>query len=418
MLPRATMLCLLTVLLLAPARQIRAQPASDAVTVYTVVDTLVGAVGGVAVDRIGTIYVADFGEHVWKIRPDGRHELFATGLYGASGNTLDPMGNLFQANFGGNYVTKIDRHGNQEVYVSEGLNGPVGITLDGDGMLYVNNCRGNTVSKVAPDRTVTPFAESPLFNCPNGITVGPDSNLYVVNFSDEKMLKVTPDGTVSEFATLPGGGNGHVTVARGDLYATSFRGQRIYRVSLDGEVTLVAGTGQRGEANGPGSEATFSWPNGIATGPTGDRLYVNDYLNRFPPTVAEPPVPLSSVRMIKLTSISDVMTQALRSEGIAAMEDAYRAFKENPATASLYTEVEVNRLGYVLMQQGRLDAAIAAFELNVESYPNSFNVYDSLAEAYLNDGQTDLAVQFYEKSLELNPGNTNATQMLEKLRSE
>ncbi|NBC19410.1 MAG: tetratricopeptide repeat protein [Bacteroidetes bacterium] len=420
LLPRSialtTLLLLTSVSLLPCAAQ--TPSAAESHTVYTVADTLVGAVGGVAVDGIGTIYVADFRESVWKVLPDGRTSRFATGLYGASGNTIDAQGNLFQANFSGHYISKIDRHGTQEIYVAEGLNGPVGIDFGPDGHLYVNNCQGNTISRVTPERAVSTFAESPLFNCPNGLTVGPDSNLYVVNFRDEKMLKVTPDGAVSEFATLPGGGNGHVAVARGALYATSFRGQRIYRVDLDGTVTLVAGTGQRGEQDGAGSEATFSWPNGIAAAPTGDRLYVNDFLNRFPPTVTEPPVPLSSVRMLKLPSISDLMAQALRSGGIAAMEEAYHTFKDNPANASLYTEIEVNRFGYALMQQDQLQAAIVAFKLNVESYPNSFNVYDSLAEAYMNDGQTERAIQFYEKSLEINPGNTNAKEMLAKLRGE
>jgi sugar lactone lactonase YvrE len=392
--------------------------AAESHTVYTVADTLVGAVGGVAVDRIGTIYVADFRESVWKVLPDGRTSLFATGLYGASGNTIDTQGNLFQANFSGHYISKIDRHGHQEIYAAEGLSGPVGIDFGPDGSLYVSNCQGNTISRVAPDREVTPFAESPLLNCPNGLTVGPDSNLYVVNFRDEKMLKITPDGLVTPFATLPGGGNGHVAEARGALYATSFQGQRIYRVDLDGTVTLVAGTGQRGEQDGAGSEATFSWPNGIAAAPTGDRLYVNDFLNRFPPTVVEPPVPLSSVRMLKLPALSDLMARALQAGGIAAMEETYRAFKNEPANASLYTEIDVNRFGYALMQQDQLPAAIAVFKLNAESYPNSFNVYDSLAEAYMNDGQTDRAVQFYEKSLEINPANTNAKEMLQKLRGK
>jgi Tfp pilus assembly protein PilF len=57
------------------------------------------------------------------------------------------------------------------------------------------------------------------------------------------------------------------------------------------------------------------------------------------------------------------------------------------------------------------------FELNVESYPNSFNVYDSLAEAYMNAGDSDHAIEFYEKSLAINPGNTNATAMIDKIRS-
>jgi tetratricopeptide (TPR) repeat protein len=48
-------------------------------------------------------------------------------------------------------------------------------------------------------------------------------------------------------------------------------------------------------------------------------------------------------------------------------------------------------------------------------YPRSFNVYDSLGEAYLMNGDKDLAIENYRKSLELNPDNSNAAKMLKKL---
>ncbi|MDX1429124.1 MAG: hypothetical protein R3282_02500, partial [Rhodothermales bacterium] len=226
-----------------PAQPAGAQLSSKDYQVYTLVDSIAGGVGGVAADRAGTIYVADFGDNVWKVKPDGRISLFASGFYGASGNTIGPMGYLYQSSFYGNYVSRVDRHGNHEVYVSDGISGPVGVAMDADGNLYVNNCSANSISKVSPDRSASTLVQSDLLNCPNGLTLGPDGNLYVVNFSDERMLKVTPDGEISLFATLPGGGNGHVTVAGGSLFATSFRGQKVYSVSMDGEVALVAGTG-------------------------------------------------------------------------------------------------------------------------------------------------------------------------------
>ena len=388
---------------------------NTASSVFTVVDSIAGAVGGVTVDRAGNVYVADFGDNVWRVKPDGRVSLFASGFYGASGNTIDSQGNLFQANFYGNSISRVTRTGEHEVYVSEGLQGPVGLVFDARGNLYVNNCSGNTISVVRPDRTVENFAAGSPLNCPNGLTIDSDGNLYVVNFRDEKMLKVSPEGELSEFATLPGGGNGHVTIARESLIATSFRGQRIYQVSMDGEVSLLAGSGQLGEVDGPGTEATFSWPNGIAAGPSGDRVYINDYVNRFPPTITFPPVPRSSLRMVKFPSIADILAEGLRSGGPEAMTAAYRAFKSSPATASTFTEIDVNRFGYQLLQNGQLQAAVEVFKLNAESYPNSFNVYDSLAEAYMHSGQTEQAIKNYRKSLELNPANSNAHEMLRKL---
>ncbi len=386
--------------------------------VLTLTDTLPAAVGGVTVDRAGMIYVADFRETVWKVTPDGQASVFATGFYGASGNAIDSRGNLFQSNFYGNYISKVDRFGEHVTFADSGLSGPVGIVIDADDNLYVTNCSANALSKVTKHGVISTFAESGLFRCPNGITRDPQGNTYVVNFSNGALLKVTPDGEVSGFATLPGGGNGHVTFARGNLYATSFRGNRIYKVSLAGEVTLLAGTGAAGGQDGLALEATFTFPNGIATTTGGGRLYVNDFINRFPPTVEQPPQPLSVVRQIKLASISDVLTAALTSGGTQGMIGAYRKWKTDPATAGVFTEVEMNLLGYQLMTGGQLSAATEVFELNVESYPLSSNVYDSLAEAYMNAGENAKAIQFYEKSLEINPANTNAVDMLKKIRGQ
>ena len=58
------------------------------------------------------------------------------------------------------------------------------------------------------------------------------------------------------------------------------------------------------------------------------------------------------------------------------------------------------------------------FKLNVTDYPQSANAYDSLAEAYMTGGDKELAIRNYRRSVELNPGNTNAVEMLKKLEGE
>jgi CubicO group peptidase (beta-lactamase class C family) len=80
------------------------------------------------------------------------------------------------------------------------------------------------------------------------------------------------------------------------------------------------------------------------------------------------------------------------------------------------SESSINSTGYRLMGQNKLVDAICIFQLNVELYPRSWNVYDSLAEAYMNHGDKELAIQNYEKSLELNPKNTNGVATLQKLK--
>jgi hypothetical protein len=54
----------------------------------------------------------------------------------------------------------------------------------------------------------------------------------------------------------------------------------------------------------------------------------------------------------------------------------------------------------------------------VEAYPESYNTYDSLGEAYMNNGEKDLAIQNYQKSLQLNPNNRNGIEMLKKLNAQ
>ena len=63
----------------------------------------------------------------------------------------------------------------------------------------------------------------------------------------------------------------------------------------------------------------------------------------------------------------------------------------------------------------KVDEAIKIFELNVEMFPEAFNPYDSLGEAYMIKGDKKLAIKNYAKSLELNPQNTNAIVMLSKI---
>jgi tetratricopeptide (TPR) repeat protein len=62
--------------------------------------------------------------------------------------------------------------------------------------------------------------------------------------------------------------------------------------------------------------------------------------------------------------------------------------------------------------------AIEIFKLNVEAYPESANVYDSLGEAYIVNGDKQLAIRNYQRAVELNPQNTNAIEMLKKLRAQ
>jgi hypothetical protein len=238
------------------------------------------SVGGVTIDAIGNIYVADFGEVVWKVTPEGeRHEL-ASGLYGASGNAVDKQGNLLQSSFYGDSITRIDRKGQAKPFVTSGLSGPVGIAISKQtGEVYVANCRGNTIARVAADGTVSSFARSGLFKCPNGMSFDGDGNLYVVNFRDNRMFKVDPKGTVAPFAKVSKKGLGHLCFRKDRFYVTAFESHEIYEVTLAGAAKRILGNGERGIVDGAGANARLSFPNGIACSAYMPRLYINEYVN-------------------------------------------------------------------------------------------------------------------------------------------
>jgi CubicO group peptidase (beta-lactamase class C family) len=95
--------------------------------------------------------------------------------------------------------------------------------------------------------------------------------------------------------------------------------------------------------------------------------------------------------------------------------EGYKKIKREKPLNNVVQEARLNDLGYSLLQSNKVSEAIAVFKVNVELYPNSANVYDSLGEAYMTAGQKDLAMTNYKKSLELNPKNQNAVNMLKKL---
>jgi glyoxylase-like metal-dependent hydrolase (beta-lactamase superfamily II) len=116
-------------------------------------------------------------------------------------------------------------------------------------------------------------------------------------------------------------------------------------------------------------------------------------------------------------SICAPMTEALVADDVDAAVRVYRRLKEEPESWS-FAEEELNMLGYQLLARERTEDAIVIFELNVEAYPEGFNTYDSLGEAFMIAGKNEAAIANYERSLALNPDNANAATMLARLRGE
>lgn len=114
-------------------------------------------------------------------------------------------------------------------------------------------------------------------------------------------------------------------------------------------------------------------------------------------------------------SIVSVLQKTIVDKGIAAGIAQYRDLKAKESATYNFAEAELNQLGYRFLRSGKPREAIEIFKLNVEAYPQSFNTYDSLGEAYVAVNERELAKQSYKKSLELNPNNTNAVAILKTL---
>ncbi|MFC2080575.1 serine hydrolase, partial [Bacteroidota bacterium] len=117
-------------------------------------------------------------------------------------------------------------------------------------------------------------------------------------------------------------------------------------------------------------------------------------------------------------SIAEKIGRTILTEGINIAINQYHDLKTNQKDSYNFSEDELNYLGYQLLDMNKVREAIEIFKLNVTEYPNAFNTYDSLGEAYMINGEKELAIKIYTKSLELNPENTNAISMIKKITED
>jgi predicted alpha/beta superfamily hydrolase len=101
------------------------------------------------------------------------------------------------------------------------------------------------------------------------------------------------------------------------------------------------------------------------------------------------------------------VTADIAAGAAPAVEGHYKQLSAKFGYAIPPPEPLMNNLGYRLMGDGKMDDAIVVFKANVERYPHSANVYDSLAEAYEKTGKLDLARPNYEKALQLGSQNND-----------
>jgi len=264
------------------------QPSAPAAagSVTTLVANLDVGTGGMAVGPDGNLYVADIGPaprrrgtKILRITPDGTPSVFVDDdrLSGASGMTFDAAGNLYQSAFNAKAVLRITPAGRLTEAASEVMIGPVGVVVRPDGTLFVADCPGSRILRVPPPGTgeTEIFVQSASLSCPNGLVAADDGTLYVASFTGGAVHVVSPQGELQALTTLPGSNNGHLAwLPDGSLLVVGRGANQLFRVTLDGAFSVLAGSGERGTADGSLADATFAQPNGVAVGPD-CTIYVN-----------------------------------------------------------------------------------------------------------------------------------------------
>lgn len=109
---------------------------------------------------------------------------------------------------------------------------------------------------------------------------------------------------------------------------------------------------------------------------------------------------------------SQKLIEVISNKGLETGKENY---KKRPSKINIL-EYILNTKGYEYLSQKNYDKAIDIFTMNTFAFPKSANAFDSLGETYMNKGDKDLAIKHYEKSLQLNPNNGNAKDMIIKMK--
>jgi dienelactone hydrolase len=112
---------------------------------------------------------------------------------------------------------------------------------------------------------------------------------------------------------------------------------------------------------------------------------------------ADPKAPATA----KSTPAREFWLKAVSPTGVSAAVQLFDETRKRDPHAVLFPEAQLNLLGYLHLQAGRTAQAVELFKVNTLAYPTSANTYDSLGDAYLANGQHELALRASEKAIAL-----------------
>jgi tetratricopeptide (TPR) repeat protein len=115
--------------------------------------------------------------------------------------------------------------------------------------------------------------------------------------------------------------------------------------------------------------------------------------------------------------VREALMDTYETAGVEAAIAQYHELKASQPGAAFHEDL-LNAMGYRLLRGEHVEDAIEVFRLNIEEYPDAWNPYDSMGEAYAVAGELELAIEYYERSVELNPENTGGRAALERLRAQ
>ncbi|MCX4632940.1 RICIN domain-containing protein [Streptomyces sp. NBC_01443] len=297
----------------------------------------------VAVDTTGALYVSEYNHRVRKITADGKISTIAgTDTKGFSGDggpavsaqlhlprgvAVDSVGAVYIADSENHRVRKITADGKISTIAGTGtegfsgdggpataaqLNGPFGVAVDSTGVLYVTEHNNHRVRKITADGQISTVAGngtagsdgdggpavSAQLSRPRGVAVGRAGDLYIADSANHRVRKITADGKISTIAgTGTGtkgfsGDGGPATAAQlyspfgvavdstGTVYIADHANQRVRKITADGKISTIAGTGTKGfdGDDGPAASAQLNTPLGLAVDRV-DTLYIADHVN-------------------------------------------------------------------------------------------------------------------------------------------